>query len=1006
MIKKGLNLKISLFSYSKRCLKVIITLFIASILPGTLSGQGSSVRIIMTDSSWKLEVNGDPFFIKGVVGFSYPEKINEYGGNSVRMGSRKSDLDNANDLGLKALVNLPAGAERDGMNYDDTVSVRNQTEKIVSIIRNLKDHPAVLMWAIGNELDFIPPTKPFNPKVWDAVNQAAKAIHAIDKNHPVMTVIGTSMMWKVADIVKRCPDLDLLGINSYGDIYTLGDTLRKYGWTKPYVITEWGPDGYWEVKKTPWGAPYEQTGLEKYNCYKNKYIDGILKNSNQCLGSYVFYWAGFKQETTHTWFCMFDKEGLESPLVGLMHSLWTGTRMQNEAPVADSIRIGQYNHYYPLVADKGTPLTATAYAKDPDGDKLTYKWEIRPEAVYASYAGQGEKIPEPVSGLIAGEGESITFTAPSQPGPYRLFAYVYDDNGHFSSVNLPFFVSSELKGKTGPAVLASDNWNKSQILAGKSHKKAKKTWDVFEISLQSSWSPENPYVSFIGQGKPAHLTAVFSGISGDCAGSIITVPGFWDGNENWKIRFAPPKAGKWKYETISPDKKMSRKRGEILVTGWSDGELKENPARRGFVFVKKDGPGAGRYFAYADGTPFLWIGDTWWDWTNRRIRFESFKKLADTRSEQGFNIGQLFFAGNGWGRESSLLDTSFTHPDIDQIRKVEKMISYANSKGITVWIHAWWSREGINKSIGEENIIRWWRYVVDRLQAYNVIWVLAGEYNMNSYGGFTQDFWNRLGEIIKSEDPYKRIISVHPTPPMWSGGAEAPQWSTAEAVQKQSWLDYNQSQTGHARWCNELTPEIVSRAYNMKPAKPIVVTEPWYEFIEGNPSAMDIRFGAWSAIMSGAAGHSYGGGHIWRVHLPERPTEVGSWPMDTDLNTNTMLYPGAVSVSFMGKYLRKIEWWKLEPHPELVQENPSHYCLAIPGKEYLFYLRYGGSVKLDLRSSDPSEEFNIEWTDLVNSSESAKGSIKGGSFVEITCPEDYPATVSFKDWLLHVKKTN
>jgi len=425
---------------------VITTLFVACILPGPISGQGSTVRIIKAESSWKLEVNGDPFFIKGVVGFSWPEKIKEYGGNSVRMGSRKSDLDNANDRGLTVLVSLPAGAERDGMNYDDTASVRNQTEKILSIVGTLKDHPAVLMWAIGNELDFIPPTKPFNPKVWDAVNQAAKAIHSVDKNHPAMTVIGTSMMRKVADIVKRCPDLDLLGINSYGDIYTLGDTLRKYGWTKPYVITEWGPDGYWEVKKSQWGAPYEQTGLEKYNCYKSKYLDGILKNSNQCLGSYVFYWAGFKQETTHTWFCMFDKEGLESPLVGLMHSLWTGNRMQNEAPVADSMRIGQYGHYDPVVADNGTMLNATVYAKDPDGDKLSYKWEIRPEAVYASYAGQGEKIPEPVSGLISGEGESITFTTPSQPGPYRLFAYVYDGNGHFSSVNLPFFVSPQLKG--------------------------------------------------------------------------------------------------------------------------------------------------------------------------------------------------------------------------------------------------------------------------------------------------------------------------------------------------------------------------------------------------------------------------------------------------------------------------------------------------------------------------------------------------------------------------------
>jgi hypothetical protein len=527
-------------------------------------------------------------------------------------------------------------------------------------------------------------------------------------------------------------------------------------------------------------------------------------------------------------------------------------------------------------------------------------------------------------------------------------------------------------------------------------------WDVFEVTLNSSALPQNPYTSLLTIGKPAYLAAKFTGITGACAGKIITVPGFWNGNDEWKIRFAPPLSGSWKYETISADRKMNGKNGKLAVSSWSEEEKKEIPTRRGFITVNNTNERKGRYFTWSDGTPCLWIGDTWWDWTNRRIKFESFTKLVDTRAEQGFNIGQLFFAGNGWGRESSLLDPAFQVPDIEQIRKVEKMIAYANSKGITVWIHAWWSREGIDKSIGEENMVRWWRYVVDRLHAYNVIWVIAGEYNMNNYGGFHLEFWNRLGETIKAEDPYKRIISAHPTPPMWGGGAEAPQWSTAEAVHNQGWLDYNQSQTGHARWCNELTPDIITRAYNMSPAKPVVVTEPWYEFIEGIPTAMDIRFGAWSAVMSGAAGHSYGGGHVWRAHLPERPTRGNPWQLDTSFRTNTMMYPGAVSVGFMGKYLNNIDWWKLEPHPELVIDNPSKYCLAVPGVEYLFYLRYGGSVKMDLRGYS-DKTYSFKWTDLVNSKDSRNGIIKGGTVVEIKCPEDYPAQPNFKDWLLYLK---
>jgi hypothetical protein len=418
-----------------------IALFLWLVITGDpMSGQASSVKIFKENKSWKLQFNGLPFYVKGVVGDEYPGKVKEYGGNSIRIGSNIKELDEARSLGLNALVNLPANAERYGMDYNDTAAIRRQTDRIISIVKKIKDHPAVLMWAIGNELDFIPPTQPFNPRVWDAVNQAAKAIHKIDPNHPVMTVIGTSMMGKVADIVKRCPDLDLLGINTYGDIYTLPSTLEKYGWTKPYLISEWGPDGYWEVRKTTWGAPYEQTGLEKYICYEKKYRSCMTPQNGSCLGSYVFYWSGFKQETTHTWFCMFDSTGLESPLVGLMHYMWTGKKVLNAAPVVDSLNIASFVRYQQIVFDRSTVQPARVRVHDPDNDKLTFKWEIRPEAKYASYAGQGEAVPQPLPDLVKEQSDQISFISPSEPGAYRLFVYVYDGKGHFSTGNLPFYV--------------------------------------------------------------------------------------------------------------------------------------------------------------------------------------------------------------------------------------------------------------------------------------------------------------------------------------------------------------------------------------------------------------------------------------------------------------------------------------------------------------------------------------------------------------------------------------
>ncbi len=531
-----------------------------------------------------------------------------------------------------------------------------------------------------------------------------------------------------------------------------------------------------------------------------------------------------------------------------------------------------------------------------------------------------------------------------------------------------------------------------------------KKWEVYEISLKASKTYQNAYVECLKDGEAPYASAEFTGTSGEAMNKKMNIPAFWDGGNSWKVRFASPFSGTWKYETFSTDKGLNKKKGTIEVSDWSQDELTANATRRGFIQVNKKEPRAGRYFVYTDGTPCFWASDTWWDWTNRRIKFESFKEVADTRSEQGFNIGQLFFPGNGWGSESSMLDKTWQVPDIAQIQKVEKMIAYANSKGITVWIHAWWTRKNIVNTIGGENMRRWWRYVVDRLHAYNVIWVLAGEYNIDNYGSFPLDFWYKLGELIKKEDPYDRILGAHPTPPTWGSGMEAPQWSTADVLHDQKWLDYNQSQPGHHPWTNQMVDWIVKTAYEKQPAKPIVITEPWYEFIEGNPTAMELRNGMWAEFLSGSAGHTYGGGHIWLAYLPEKAGGGGQWPLDRSFDKNTLLYPGAQSFSFMIKYLKGMKWWELEPHPEMVLENPSHYCAAVPGKEYLVYLKYGGNFKLDLTAYSSSDQFNYEWVDLVNNKVTRKDKVSGGQVFLFKCSQDYPGFLERKDWLVHVYK--
>ncbi len=483
-------------------------------------------------------------------------------------------------------------------------------------------------------------------------------------------------------------------------------------------------------------------------------------------------------------------------------------------------------------------------------------------------------------------------------------------------------------------------------------------WEVKTLSFTANDIYSNPYGDIPVDGSEDLLSVTFTGLEGKAKGKKITLKGFWNGNNVWSVNFAPPYTGLWNYKTTSSDKKLQGKSGKIQVVAWSMSERESNPTRNGPIRVKQTGIGAGHFFEYVNGQPFLWIGDTWWNWTKRSIQLETFKNLVDDRAEKGFTIGQLFVPGNGWSQESSILDSTYSKLDNDHMRHVESMIEYANSRGITVWVHGWWSRPDMDNKIGEEKIKRWWRYLAHRLGAYNVIWVLAGEYNMNNNGGFSIDFWKNLGRMLDREDPYQHIISLHNTPPFWSGGADAPQWSTGEVLHHEKWLDYNQSQVGHGKYANEMIPVIIANEYNRKPAKPIVITEPWYEFIEGNPTGMDVRLAAWSSVLSGAAGHTYGGGHAWLAHVPESPAGSGPWPLEKEFDRTTYDYEGAVSMANLARLFKEINWWEMAPHPELVLEYPQPFCMANPGEEYVLYLRYGGVLKLMMNEKSAANTYS------------------------------------------------
>jgi hypothetical protein len=329
------------------------------------------------------------------------------------------------------------------MNYDDEKAVREQHDRVMDIVRQNKNHRAVLMWALGNELDFIQANvkEHYNLKVWDAVNALAKEIHQVDPNHPIMTVVGSINEEKINDLLTKCPDLDLLGINEYGDLDKIPVWLRKFGWKKPYAVTEWGPTGFWQVRKTPWKAPIEETSSQKAAQYQRRYETTIKADNAYCLGSYVFLWRQH-QERTHTWFGMFDAQGLETEAVDVMRYEWTGRWPDNRTPRLDSVKIGSKTAYQGIYMKANEAGHAQVWVRDPDGETLRYNWEILPEGTSFPYGGNGEKRPPALPGLIdISNRPTISFKAPAKEGAYRLFVYAYDGYGHWATANVPFYVN-------------------------------------------------------------------------------------------------------------------------------------------------------------------------------------------------------------------------------------------------------------------------------------------------------------------------------------------------------------------------------------------------------------------------------------------------------------------------------------------------------------------------------------------------------------------------------------
>ncbi|MEM8711749.1 MAG: glycoside hydrolase family 2 TIM barrel-domain containing protein [Planctomycetota bacterium] len=412
--------------------------------PSTQSAKASKAEVRRTEDGWQLFLDGAPFQIKGAgLEFGSMEALARHGANSLRTWrtdngrrSGKAVLDEAQARGLKVTMGIEVGRERMGFDYDDDAAVADQLARIRREVLEFKDHPALIIWGIGNELNH----HAENPRVWDAVNDISLMIHELDPYHLTTTSLSGMDPETVRLVKERAPDIDLLSVQMYAEIAALPERIAVSGWDGPILVTEWGATGYWEVGQTPWGAPLENNSSRKADFYLSRFRRSIESQREQVVGSYVFLW-GQKQERTPTWFGMFTADGRETEAVDVMHFIWTGAWPQNRSPRVESLRLDGRAASEGVKLSAGQSYEAVFEVVDPDGDPLTIRWEIMRESTSTKTGGDDEAIPESIEGLIVQkEPGRITLRAPMERGAYRLFAYGDDTAKHTAHANVPFLV--------------------------------------------------------------------------------------------------------------------------------------------------------------------------------------------------------------------------------------------------------------------------------------------------------------------------------------------------------------------------------------------------------------------------------------------------------------------------------------------------------------------------------------------------------------------------------------
>ncbi len=409
-------------------------------------------------------------------------------------------------------------------------------------------------------------------------------------------------------------------------------------------------------------------------------------------------------------------------------------------------------------------------------------------------------------------------------------------------------------------------------------------------------------------------------------GARFRLPAFWDGGRTWRVRFAPPAPGRWAWYVApagAPDGTSQIAQGALDVRPAAG----PNPLdlHGGILRVS----GNRRFLTYADGTPFFWLGDTWWfcpsdlvpiDRSNRPDVPSMYRALVDTRAAQGYTVVHMAFlgdlaAGHGVSGNYSALFEGRIDPAYWQT--VDRYLDYASAKGIVPVIGMGFHSGLDRPTLGQ--LQRLWRYVLARYGAQAVTFLISGEYNLASQvekdgkRTFGEADARRvekllaLGAFIKARDPYQRAMTIHP----WYFLEEKGQ------ARGQAWCDVVMLQGSHLK---EGPPVSTYRdLYNRTSPKPLLEGECTYEGIGGFTDAV-VRRNAYKAIQSGSFGFTYGAHGLWYPTQDEKDETFKEWGTPIPW-WQALALPGGAQMKHLRACYERVAWWRLEPAPADRLEN-------------------------------------------------------------------------------------